>query len=386
MKKLLFLTILVISRLAGLAQDDENRGRFRFFSLKFHSGRHYYTGTALKDKLKNGYTSVETRIGWQSKGNQDWQKEHNYPSYGIGLYNGYVGDVDILGSPHAVFGFITFPFGRSRRHNFQIEPAIGLTYNLKPYNIEHNAINDAIGSKFAVYFAIHAGGKVKLNREIDFLYGYDITHFSNGRTVTPNLGLNMMGFSTGFRYNFNAEQRKVDNSLHPQTILEARPILPAKIRAAKLKQHAISIYQAIGTVQNKDDAATSNRYLVSSSVLEYQYKLNTKSAFSVGFDAFIDPSAKDTLEYVANKTAQETFFPAVHVGYEFMIWRLAIRMQVGTYLTGIARELKGNTFIRPALRYNINDRLFTQIGLKTMNGSTADWVEWGIGYRLPLRK
>ena len=85
MKKLLFLTILVISRLAGLAQDDENRGRFRFFSLKFHSGRHYYTGTALKDKLKNGYTSVETSVGWQSKGNKDWQKEHNYPSYGIGL-------------------------------------------------------------------------------------------------------------------------------------------------------------------------------------------------------------------------------------------------------------------------------------------------------------
>ena len=123
-----------------------------------------------------------------------------------------------------------------------------------------------------------------------------------------------------------------------------------------------------------------------SSVLEYWYKLNTKLAFSVGFDAFIDPSARDTVEYAANKQAQETFFRDVDVGYEFIIWRLAIRMQVGTYLTGIARELKGDTFIRPALRYNINDRHFAQIGLKTMNGSTADWVECGIGYQFPLRK
>ncbi|WP_315824548.1 acyloxyacyl hydrolase [Paraflavitalea speifideaquila] len=141
------------------------------------------------------------------------------------FYSGNVGDIEIFGRPHAAFGFITFPFSNKRRNNFQIEPALGLTYNLKPYNPEHNVINDAIGAKFAVYFALNLGGKYKINREIDLLYGYDITHFSNGRTVTPNLGLNMMGFSVGGRYNFNAAQRKTDNSIFPTTLLDARPHL-----------------------------------------------------------------------------------------------------------------------------------------------------------------
>ncbi len=70
---------------------------------------------------------------------------------------------------------------------------------------------------------------------------------------------------------------------------------------------------------------------------------------------------------------QERFFPAMHAGYEFMFWRLAIRLQIKAHLSSMGRALKGNTFIRPSVRYNINNRLFAQLGLKTMQGGTADW-------------
>ncbi|MDF2191483.1 hypothetical protein P2H89_23770 [Paraflavitalea sp. CAU 1676] len=79
---------------------------------------------------------------------------------------------------------------------------------------------------------------------------------------------------------------------------------------------------------------------------------------------------------------QERFFPAMHAGYEFMFWQLAIRLQIGAHLSSMGRALKGNTFIRPSVRYNINNRLFAQLGLKTMQGGTADWVEWGLGYQV----
>ncbi|WP_315822685.1 hypothetical protein [Paraflavitalea speifideaquila] len=68
-----------------IAQTEQSKGKFRFISLKFHSGRHFYTGTELKDALKNGYNSFEVRVGWQSQGKQAWQREHLYPSYGIGF-------------------------------------------------------------------------------------------------------------------------------------------------------------------------------------------------------------------------------------------------------------------------------------------------------------
>ncbi|GAO42502.1 acyloxyacyl hydrolase [Flavihumibacter petaseus] len=370
--------------LSAAAQDTfKVKDKFRFFSLKLHTGNHYYTGTELEDKLKNGYGSIELRYGWQSTGKAGWNAEHLYPSYGIGWYSGYIGDVDIFGSPHAFFGFITLPITHSRRNIFQVEPALGLTYNLKPYDPETNVTNDAIGAKFAVYFSIHAGGKYRLTREVDLLYGIDLTHFSNGRTVTPNLGLNMFGISVGGRYNFNASQRKVDNTEHPQTVLQARPVLDySNTRPRPIRESSLSLYQAFGTVQNKIDAGTNHRYLTSSTTIEWQHKFNTKHGLSVGFDAFVDPSARDTSEYPENKEAMMVFFPGLHAGYDFLIDRLSIRLQVGYNLNSTARTIKGNSYVRAAVRYELTNRLFGQIGLKTMNGATADWIEWGLGYKV----
>ncbi|WP_315822684.1 hypothetical protein [Paraflavitalea speifideaquila] len=100
--------------------------------------------------------------------------------------------------------------------------------------------------------------------------------------------------------------------------------------------------------------------------MEYQHKFNTKHAASIGFDLFIDPSMRDTAEYPANKMAQEQVFPALHAGYEFIFWKLSIRMQAGVHLSSMGRKLKGNTFIRPSVRYEFNKHLFAQLGLKTM--------------------
>ncbi len=44
---------------------------------------------------------------------------------------------------------------------------------------------------------------------------------------------------------------------------------------------------------------------------------------------------------------------------------------------------KTSYFTRPSLRYDINEIIYAQVGLKT-NGFAADWVEWGIGFR-PFR-
>jgi hypothetical protein len=69
-----------------------------------------------------------------------------------------------------------------------------------------------------------------------------------------------------------------------------------------------------------------------------------------------------------------------------MFWRLTVRLQIGYNLTTIGRELKRNTFMRPALRYEFTKRFYGQVGLKTMNGATADWIEFGAGYKLFYRR
>jgi hypothetical protein len=134
-----YAILVLLAFIMGQVQAQEIRptdpkaGKYRFIDIKLHSGMHLYSGQSLTTELQNGYGSLELRYAWQTKGNQEWQRAYAYPAFGIGWYTGYVGDVNTFGNPNALYGFATFFLGHHKRHNFMIEPALGLTYNLIPF-------------------------------------------------------------------------------------------------------------------------------------------------------------------------------------------------------------------------------------------------------------
>lgn len=370
--------------LTGIAQNEtinytevqnvENYGRFKFIEFKMHGGSHLYTGEKLENALDNGYGAFEIRYGWQPSNPEAWSSTLSYPSYGIGWYSGYIGDPDIFGNPNALFGFINFNLSRpQKRNSLEISPAFGITYNLKPYDEENNPENDAIGSKFAVYFSASIGGVYRLNREMDLTYGLDLTHFSNGRTYTPNYGLNMIGLNLGMRYHYNKDQKFVDKDPYTKQLLQARFKRPARTPRKKIKESSIQFYTAIGTVQNDEDAGTSKRYTTFSGVLDYRYQFNTLHAVTVGFDLFYDESLSSIYTDESDR-----YLTAAHIGYDFNFWKMAIRVQAGAYFGD--DKGKDPIFLRPAVQYHILDWLHAQVGLKTKNGGAADWIEFGIGF------
>ncbi len=378
MRKILFgwIGLLLLSGEMVNAQYVESIGDFRLFEIKGHSGSHLYTGDELKEALENGYGAIEVRYGWQSNNPNGWQSIFGYPAYGVGWYSGFIGNPDLLGSPGALYGFISFPISKPRRHQMVIEPAFGLSYDLKPYDPESNETNDAIGSRFNVYFNLNLGANYRLNREMDLIYGIDITHFSNGRMFKPNSGLNMLGLNLGFRYHFNRQQNKIDNSEFPQQILNVRHQPAPFRRAESINKSGISIYGAGGLVQNDENSGTNKQFGTATFMAEYLYTLNEKSGFAIGIDGFYDASLTT---YFPN---EDYFFMGIHGGYDLLFWKLALRLQLGTYLHEKGQKYKGNYFLRPALKYQFTNRLFAQIGLKTQAGFKADWIELGLGVRL----
>lgn len=371
---ILFYFLLFTSCL--FAQEKNSFRQYRFLEIKGHTGNHLYTGETLKDALSNGYGAIEVRYGWHSNNPDGWQNMYLYPSYGFGWYSGFVGDPDLLGTPGAVYGFISFPLFDHKRHQMVIEPAAGVSYDLKPYDKNNNAMNDAIGSRVNVYFNMSIGAKYRLNREIDLLYGIDFTHFSNGRIYKPNSGLNMFGPNLGIRYNFNSGQNNVDDSYNPQTVLNVRPNLYYQRKAQKINDFNLLLYAAGGIVQNDRDMGTSKQYGTFTGVFELQYILNTKNGFSGGLDFFFDNSLVDKIP------GEGYDVYGFHGGYEYLFWRMGVRLQVGSYFTHRDRDLKGLFFLRPAFKMDLTRHLFVQVGLKTLAGAKADWVEWGMGIRI----
>jgi len=364
-------------------KDDKNYGRFRYVDVKGHTGSHMYSGETLGDAVSSGYGSFEVRYGWQPNDEGHWaNKYYGSASYGVGFYSGYIGDPQIFGNPNALYGFADFVTSKprvGRKTSWHIIPAIGLTYNLIPFDPETNVTNDAIGSKVAVYFNVGYGANTILTRELDLTYGIDFTHFSNGRSNTPNYGLNMFGLNLGMRYHYNADQRKIDTSPFTRDLLQVRYDRPQKQKNEKLHHNSFSIYTAVGSVENDQDdkaeGAPDEKFFTFSGVLDYRHRFSTMHAITVGVDLFYDESLSPTYPETSDR-----YLYGIHGGYDFIFYKFVIRAQIGTYLGEDGDKGKENLWSRFALQYNITDWFHAQVGLKTRRGFAADWVEFGVGF------
>lgn len=375
-------TLLIACLLASNASFSQDMGQdlqYQFVSLHANTGGLFYSGTDNNNGFKDHYHAFELKLGWQTKRSQEWAGPLNYPSYGVGLYYGLVGDTRVFGHPHALFGFMAVPLTRERRLTFQLEPAAGIGFNLKPYDSLSNPDNSALGGRFSFYFALQAEARYQLTQAFDLQGGLNFHHMSNGRMIIPNLGINMVGIRLGTSWHFSRLPQEANRQHADARPLPRRPANGRRVKPRRVHERSVAVYQAFGAVQNKVDIGTRTQYLTSTTLVEYEYGLNALHAISGGVDAFLDYSARDTAEFNI-PPGSPVFFPGIHAGYALSVWRFGIRIQAGTYLTAWGREQKGVFFLRPNLRYQINPRLFAQVGLKTIT-TTADWIEFGIGYK-----
>lgn len=378
--KYFFTTVLLTFSLISSGQNKisaqkKKKNIFKYLEVKAQFGAFMKSDTKLSENglLDHGYGGIILKMGWQPTNSESWASKYNYPTYGVGFYSGFLSDAQVFGNPNAVYGFIRFPLSHPNRKNeFAIEPALGITYKLNPYDSETNPLNDAIGARMAVYFNLNFGFTYKWTCELDLLYGLDFSHFSNGSTYKPNSGLNLYGINVGLRYNYNRRQLIENKDIYSDHVFPARFQRPERSALDLTSGNAIFIYIGGGLAQTDEMMGTESLKEVLSGVIDYEHSFNEMHGISVGVDAFYDNRITDI-------NTSGKWMAAAHGGYAFSFHKFDIRMQVGTYLGD--KKNKGNFFMRPSLRYDINKSFFAQIGLKTLDGGKADYIEYGIGFK-----
>lgn len=358
-----------------ISSERGSKDIFKYIEVKTQFGAFLKSNNSIGDSglLDNGYGGVLVKMGWQPTNSESWASKYNYPSYGFGFYSGFLNDAEVFGNPNALFGFISFPISRPNSRNaFAIEPSLGLTYKLNPYDSETNPLNDAIGARMAVYFNLNFGFSYKWTRELDLLYGIDISHFSNGSTYKPNSGLNLYGINLGLRYNYNRRQLIEIKDIYSNHVLPARFQRPHRTPMDLASSNSITVYLAGGLAQSDEMMGSSSLMGVFSGIVDYEHKFNEIHGISAGLDMLYDNRLRD-------KSSRDRWMPAVHAGYSFSFYKFDVKMQFGTYLG--SQNGKGSYFMRPSLRFHINKYLFAQLGLKTLDGGKADYIEYGIGFK-----
>ena len=379
---------------------NKNYGFLNYIQVSGYTGKHLGTDESMAEMFKHGFYGLGFRVGTQSTGREDWQRLHNYPKYGLGVSFFDLGGAEadsLIGAPSSLYFFYSAPWARFGNFTFNTDLEIGLSHDFKPYDSETNNTQDYIGASTNLHFCIDFVFNYTLSDRFDVGVGLAMLHFSNGRTFTPQRGINLGGLDFNVAYYFNPVKnytKFVDPDYQP-------PIRAEFIDAPKpafKPHHEFQFFTSVATVQAepgefKDEAghidttgAEGPRYFASTTSVDYAYQFARKFKVLAGFDAFYDGST----EYLYDdKLPQETTFAdksfyGAHVGFHYLIERFAFIFHYGRYIHKNF-EQRGKWYMRVGGKIGITENLDAHIALKTRNGGIADWIEWGVSYKLKVK-
>ena len=322
--------------------------------------------------LRNDHSRMmELSISRQTTGRHKWEWESNLPRIGIGLLYGDPGSQEYLGKLVALYPFIHFPLIRANRSVTSFRLGAGLGWVEKPYDKETNYKNLMIGTHLNATISMRLQTEWEIIRNLYLNAGFAFTHLSNGSVRLPNLGLNIPAVSAGLRYQVSSNDAK--STINPGMETQYHP--DRFVRKTNLFVHA-------GFAVKQTYPLESNVQLVRILNLELTRSLSPVSRIAGGLNLSYDPSlSKEIYEaptYVFDNSEVQ-LQASIYAGYEHVVGRLSIPVQLGVYLYNNYKISQIYQMI--GLRYQFSQRWVASVQLKAHFGK-ADYIQYGVGYKI----
>lgn len=287
-----------------------------------------------------------------------WCDAFGNPFYGFTLFAGTVGNADVLGSYYGGYGFISFPFVQKGFYSLGGKIGIGMGYGTKPYDAEENIYNLAIGSRLNALICLGLESRFQFRHNM-FSLNLDMTHFSNGATKVPNLGINIPYVSLGYSRRIKEADKVPDNYV-------CAPFEPS---------YEFGI-MGIGSLKQVYPIGGKNYGVLGLNLIGRKY-FNVKRGMEVSLDLISKQALKEFHSDIP-KSQLDIMQIGGFVGYIIPIDKLHIVVGMGGYLRDKYRP-DGPFYHRLGVRYRLNNGMNFNVTLKS-HWAKADYVEYGIGY------
>ena len=141
----------------------------------------------------------ELNLSRHLSGKRAWQMRLGYPVAGISLLYARMGNANIFGNAYGALLSVMF---QSRWRNFALQYRLGtgLAHVTQHYHPVANPTNNVIGSHVNNVTQAQIAAQYNPHPRWGLSALLSFTHFSNGRTQTPNLGINIGAYGLGLRY------------------------------------------------------------------------------------------------------------------------------------------------------------------------------------------
>jgi hypothetical protein len=310
-----------------------------------------------QDKI-NGF---ELCVSKSTDGSRDWHHVYRFPDTGISFAMWDLGNPGQLGRSITILPYLDFPLAGNSRSELKLKFGWGIGIIEKRFDSDENYKNVAVGSRMNNSLILQPHYNLRVSSQLTAHGGISLTHYSNGSIVVPNLGLNIAGITAGIKwtpYRFDRPE------------LKKPPVSKSTRTSFFLSGSSKQVYPAQG--KNFFAATISGNRA---------YQISPKSAFGFGADLFYDHSIYRKLEQKEKSLNNdfETLRGGIHGSYELGFGRVSISLNVGGYLYSKMND--GLFYHRFGLRYQFHEKLFACMNIKSHWGK-ADFMEWGIGYKV----
>jgi len=297
-------------------------------------------------------------------GTKPWHHAYNFPDMGITFMYADLGYPGVLGHAFGAFPHIVLPLLRKNKMSLNFRYGLGVAWLTNYYSEPGNEGNIAISNPLNILMNTSLEAGYAISEGFTLRAGLGMTHFSNGKTRTPNKGLNIPAFKLALMYN-----------------MKPGPVLPERDYSRQTQTHlSLRVFGAAGYTRLYPPGGPAFAEYTLSTTLGRP--LSQKVKLGVGADVFWGLSDREVLRRLDQEPASPAGLlkPGLHVSYEHLFGKTSFIIQQGIYLYAANNE-DGIGYNRAGLRHQYSEKWLISLTLKS-HLFRADYLEWGFGYRI----
>ena len=214
-----------------------------------------------------------------------WRKAAKSPNVGLTLIIADCAPNDVFGYGIGMSPFIDFTLSQRSKSRLGLRLGTGLTYFTKAYDPVTNPENNVIGSHLNTIVHLGLHHYLRLNSRVSLGQGIDLIHFSNARSTSPNLGINVVAAKLSVRYLLANQPRR-------DTLVSSGLGNYAK---EGFRSHSLSLRYGLGLT---DRFVGGPVRPIHSSILQYMYAIGPLHAIGLGFKHSWDMGELDALNFL----------------------------------------------------------------------------------------
>ncbi len=375
-----YLFMILVPAFCMAQEKDSLHKSTLAFSAGAEYGKVLATNIHLKSYEHKDYAAYSFQLLKQTTGTRDWEKQFNYPQYGIGVLA-----LDFLhnrqmGSPFAVYGIYNAKIRQWGPLKWYHHVNFGISFNSSPFDIDKEYYNTSVSSKTNMFISVGTGMYYELGKYFDIGLNVRFNHLSNGGLKIPNKGLNTWAPQLSLVY-------YPERAALPET--RGNKYTPYD----KYNTFEVSVFGGRKNAFYRGDHREDLRlyegynYSVYGAEAFYMRQYSAKSAYGIGVGVTMDEQynhqmyVSDSTLYQKKRFSDDRVLLSVIPSYRLMMGKLSVNIGAGYYVFKKQREYDDDAFFqRIGLQYQITDRFFASFGINAYNFHVANYLEWKLGY------